>query len=48
MDYPYQYAPAEVTTLDAMAMSDHDKHLFFQGNAERWFKLAPATPAPAD
>ncbi|MDB5920518.1 MAG: amidohydrolase family protein [Massilia sp.] len=39
MDYPYQYDPAEVTTLDNMAMSDEDKKKFFQTNAERVFKL---------
>jgi 5-carboxyvanillate decarboxylase len=41
MDYPYQYAPSEVTTLDGMAMSDADKKAFFQTNAERVFKIPP-------
>jgi 5-carboxyvanillate decarboxylase len=39
MDYPYQYAPSEVTQLDAMDMNDADKKAFFQTNAQRVFKL---------
>jgi 2,3-dihydroxybenzoate decarboxylase len=39
MDYPYQYEPGEVSTLDAMDMSDEAKKKFFQTNAERVFKL---------
>ena len=38
-DYPYQYLAQEVAELDAMAMSDENKKLFFQTNAERVFKL---------
>jgi 2,3-dihydroxybenzoate decarboxylase len=39
MDYPYQYEPAEVVTLDNMDMPDGDKKKFFQTNAEKVFKL---------
>lgn len=39
MDYPYQYAPSEVSTLDGMNMAELDKKKFFQLNAERVFKL---------
>lgn len=39
MDYPYQYLPQEVLDMDAMQMSDADKRLFFQGVAEKVFKL---------
>jgi 5-carboxyvanillate decarboxylase len=44
MDYPYQYAIDEVSTLDHMAMSAEDKKQFFQTNAERVFGLTPPTP----
>jgi len=39
MDYPYQYSIEEVNALDALDLSPADKHAFFQGNAERVFKL---------
>ena len=39
MDYPYQYAPDEVNSLDAMAMSDEAKKAFFQTNAQQVFKI---------
>ena len=39
MDYPYQYAVEEVTTLDHMSLSDEDKKKFFQTNAERVFGI---------
>ncbi len=39
MDYPYQYLPAEVETLDAMDMPAADKKAFFQTNAEKLFKM---------
>jgi 5-carboxyvanillate decarboxylase len=39
MDYPYQYAPEEVNSLDAMAMSDEAKKAFFQTNAQQVFKI---------
>src|SRR5690606_9760024 len=40
MDYPYQYVPGEVATLDAMTISDAAKHAFFEANARRVFKLS--------
>ena len=39
MDYPYQADPSEVLAMDAMDIDDADKKLFFQGNAERLFRL---------
>ncbi len=39
MDYPYQYVRQEVTDMDNMAISDADKKLFYQGVAEKVFKL---------
>jgi 2,3-dihydroxybenzoate decarboxylase len=39
MDYPYQYAPEEVSALDRMAQSAEQKKMFFQTNAERVFGL---------
>ena len=39
MDYPYQYAPEEVTALDNMAMSEEHKKMFFQTNAEKVFGI---------
>lgn len=39
MDYPYQYMPEEVTTLDALQISPATKRKFFQTNAEALFKL---------
>jgi 2,3-dihydroxybenzoate decarboxylase len=39
MDYPYQYLPEEVGFCDAMTISDADKKIFFQTNAERVFGL---------
>jgi 5-carboxyvanillate decarboxylase len=41
MDYPYQYTPQEVADLDNMDMSDELKHKFYQGVAEKVFKLKP-------
>lgn len=40
MDYPYQYTPQEVVDMDNMDMPDEDKKLFYQGVAEKVFKLA--------
>jgi 2,3-dihydroxybenzoate decarboxylase len=40
MDYPYQYAPEEVTMMDNMQMSAEDKKKFFQTNAEKVFGIA--------
>jgi 5-carboxyvanillate decarboxylase len=39
MDYPYQYAVDEVSMLDAMAISDAHKRMFFQTNAQNVFKI---------
>jgi 2,3-dihydroxybenzoate decarboxylase len=39
MDYPYQYAPEEVTMMDKMQMSAEDKKKFFQTNAEKVFGI---------
>ena len=39
MDYPYQHDLSEVIASDDFDMSDEVKHMFFQGNAERVFKL---------
>jgi 2,3-dihydroxybenzoate decarboxylase len=39
MDYPYQYVPEEVAAMDRLPLDDEEKLAFFQGNAERLFKL---------
>lgn len=39
MDYPYQYTPQEVVDLDNMDMDATDKKKFYQGVAEKVFKL---------
>jgi 2,3-dihydroxybenzoate decarboxylase len=39
MDYPYQYVAEEVTAMDNLPLSDEQKKMFFQTNAERIFKL---------
>jgi 5-carboxyvanillate decarboxylase len=39
MDYPYQYTPQEVIDLDNMQMDLATKKLFYQGVAEKLFKL---------
>jgi 2,3-dihydroxybenzoate decarboxylase len=39
MDYPYQYTPREVLDMDAMAMPIEEKRKFYQGVAEKVFKL---------
>jgi 5-carboxyvanillate decarboxylase len=39
MDYPYQYEPDEVVAMDALPISDAEKKAFYQGNAEKVFKL---------
>ena len=39
MDYPYQYVAEEVTAMDNLPLTPAQKHQFFQGNAERIFKL---------
>jgi 2,3-dihydroxybenzoate decarboxylase len=44
MDYPYQYAPQEVQILENLDMAPQVRKAFFQDNAERLFKIAPAKP----
>ncbi len=39
MDYPYQYVADEVTIQDNLPLALNDKAKFFQGNAEKLFKL---------
>jgi 5-carboxyvanillate decarboxylase len=39
MDYPYQYAPGEVTAQDNLPVTEAELTDFFQGNAERVFGL---------
>ncbi len=39
MDYPYQYVAEEVTAMDQLPLTPAQKRAFFQGNAERIFKL---------
>jgi 2,3-dihydroxybenzoate decarboxylase len=39
MDYPYQYVPEEVTAMDQLPLSPEQKQQFFEGNAQRIFKL---------
>ncbi|MBU4610091.1 amidohydrolase [Achromobacter sp. GG226] len=39
MDYPYQFVKEEVDAMDALPLTPAQKHAFFQGNAERVFKL---------
>jgi 2,3-dihydroxybenzoate decarboxylase len=42
MDYPYQYVPEEVAMLENLDMAPQVRKAFFQDNAERLFKIAPA------
>ena len=39
MDYPYQYVKQEVLDMDNMDIPDVDKKMFYQGVAEKVFKL---------
>jgi 2,3-dihydroxybenzoate decarboxylase len=39
MDYPYQYDIDEVTASDRFPLSDEQKKMFFQSNAEKVFGL---------
>jgi 2,3-dihydroxybenzoate decarboxylase len=39
MDYPYQYAPEEVTAMDNLPLDDGEKKAFFQSNAEALLRL---------
>jgi 2,3-dihydroxybenzoate decarboxylase len=43
MDYPYQYVPEEVAILENLDMAPQVRQAFFQGNAERLFKIPPAS-----
>jgi 2,3-dihydroxybenzoate decarboxylase len=45
MDYPYQYAPEEVAMLENLDMAPQVRKAFFQDNAERLFKIPPASTA---
>jgi 2,3-dihydroxybenzoate decarboxylase len=45
MDYPYQYAPHEVALLENLDMAPQVRKAFFQDNAERLFKIPPASGA---
>ncbi len=40
MDYPYQFDLAEVIATDNLSISDDDKKLLYQTNAERLFALS--------
>jgi 2,3-dihydroxybenzoate decarboxylase len=42
MDYPYQYSPEEVGILENLDMAPQVRQAFFEGNAERLFKIPPA------
>jgi 2,3-dihydroxybenzoate decarboxylase len=39
MDYPWQYVPAEVGSLDALPLDDAGKKQFFEDNARKLFKI---------
>ena len=39
MDYPYQFVPEEVEVTDQLPISEADKKLLYQTNAEKLFKL---------
>jgi 5-carboxyvanillate decarboxylase len=39
MDYPYQFVPEEVQVTDDLPVSDADKRMLYQSNAERVFAL---------
>ena len=39
MDYPYQFVPEEVKVTDELAISEADRQLLYQTNAERLFRL---------
>jgi 2,3-dihydroxybenzoate decarboxylase len=39
MDYPYQFVPEEVKVTDGLPISDADKKMLYQTNAERVFDL---------
>jgi 2,3-dihydroxybenzoate decarboxylase len=39
MDYPWQFVPDEVIAMDQLAISDEEKRMFYQTNAEKVFQL---------
>lgn len=39
MDYPFQFEPSEVATLDALPLDDAGKKQFFEDNARRIFRI---------
>jgi 5-carboxyvanillate decarboxylase len=39
MDYPYQFVPEEVKVTDELPISEEERALLYQGNAERLFRL---------
>jgi 2,3-dihydroxybenzoate decarboxylase len=39
MDYPYQFLSEEVSAMDHLPITDEQKKMFFQTNAENLFKL---------
>jgi 2,3-dihydroxybenzoate decarboxylase len=39
MDYPYQFLSEEVSAMDNLPITDEQKKMFFQTNAENLFKL---------
>jgi 5-carboxyvanillate decarboxylase len=39
MDYPYQFVPEEVLVTDDLPVSEEDKKMLYQTNAERVFRL---------
>ncbi|MEZ0243944.1 MAG: amidohydrolase family protein [Sphingomonas sp.] len=41
VDYPFEADVETVNAADAIPMSDRDRHLFYHGNAERVFRIAP-------
>lgn len=45
MDYPYQYSPEEVATLENLDMAPLVRQAFFQDNAQRLFKIRPLSNA---
>ena len=41
IDYPYQPSQPAVAFMDAVAVSENDRHLLYHGNAERLFHIPP-------
>jgi 2,3-dihydroxybenzoate decarboxylase len=39
MDYPYQFVPEEVKVTDELPISEEERVLLYQRNAERLFRL---------